>query len=134
MHNDKPSVPEQSDGFLWEASQKLHSQSILQRFYYFAHTWLRRIQNFRSITERPGLRTCHEILQLFQIHKISLFHLEKTVSANRPFSSRWLFLFSFYYLKISFFIKYKFSIVNTKLKRIFAIEIQNLLDSKNIKE
>ena len=61
--------------------KKLHSQSILQRFYYFAHTWLRRIQNFRRITERSSLRTCHEILQLFQIHKMSLFHPEKSISA-----------------------------------------------------
>ena len=72
----------------------------------------------------------------FSVSAEALVFSSSTLWSSLSFSisSRWFFLFSFYYLKISFFIKYKFSIVNTKLKRIFAIEIRNLLDSKNIKE
>ena len=75
--------------------KKLHSQSILQRFYHLAHTRLCRIQNFRSITERSCLRTCHKILQLFQIHKISLCYLKKPVSAIILFQIVFLFYNSY---------------------------------------
>lgn len=119
--------------------KKLHSQRIFQRFYHLAHTRLRRIQNFRCITERPSLRTCHEILQLFQIHKTSLFHPEKPVSAISfsDGSSCFPFIISkFHFLSSGFFLSLRQSLIQkssaySQLKQgAYLIQLKTSRDSR----
>ena len=52
-------------------------------------------RTFAASLNDPRLRTYHKILQLFQIHKISLSHLKKPVSAIILFQTVFLFYNSY---------------------------------------